>query len=243
MKCELRLAFFLLKAYDNIRVNTCKTSLICVTLKECKCRRVMKKGNFDNFISLNVAETIWNHFYTVAPLVVIGSKENDAYDLAPKHMLSPIGFSNYFGFVCTPRHNTYQNIKRDKKFTVSFVKPEQVLLSALAALPRCESNNYTKEIVNNLPTIPTVDNDNIFIADAYVLLECRLYKIIDGFDDYSIITGEIDKAFVHKDYKILSEVDPQKHIYEHPLLAYIAQGRFASIKETFSFPYPKDFKR
>ena len=203
----------------------------------------MKKNSFDDFISLNVKDSIWDHFYTVAPLVVIGSKENERYDLSPKHMVTPIGFSNYIGFVCTPRHRTYHNIKKEKKFTVSFVKPSQVLLTSLAAIPRCEDNHYTKEIVNKIPTIPTMENDNIFVADSYLLLDCTLYKIIDGFDDYSIITGQIDAVYVDKNYKIFSEVDQQKHIYDNPLLAYIAQGRFASIKETFSFPYPKDFQR
>jgi flavin reductase (DIM6/NTAB) family NADH-FMN oxidoreductase RutF len=203
----------------------------------------MEKNSFDNFISLDVGGAIWDHFYTVAPLVVIGTKENETYDLSPKHMVTPIGFSNYLGFVCTPRHRTYHNIKKEKKFTVSFVRPSQVLLTSLAAIPRCEENHYTKEIVTKIPTITTTENDNIFIADSYALFECSLYKIIDGFNDYSIITGQIDAAFVHEDYKIFSEVDQQKHIYDNPLLAYIAQGRFASIKETFNFPYPKDFQR
>ncbi len=203
----------------------------------------MKDNSFDNFISLNVKDTIWDHFYTVAPLVVIGTKENDVFDLSPKHMVTPIGFSNYLGFVCTPRHATYHNIKKEKNFTVSFVRPDQILLTSLSAIPRCEENHFSKAIVEKIPTISAPKNDNIFIADSYVLFECTLYKIIDGFDDYSIITGQIDAAYVHKDYKIFSEVDQQKQIYDNPLLAYIAQGRFASIKETFSFPYPKDFHR
>ena len=203
----------------------------------------MKDNSFDNFISLNVKDTIWDHFYTVAPLVVIGTKENDVFDLSPKHMVTPIGFSNYLGFVCTPRHATYHNIKKEKNFTVSFVRPDQILLTSLSAIPRCEENHFSKAIVEKIPTISAPKNDNIFIADSYVLFECTLYKIIDGFDDYSIITGQIDAAFVHKDYKIFDEYSQQKNIYDNPLLAYIAQGRFASIKETFSFPYPKDFQR
>ena len=203
----------------------------------------MKNNSLDNFISLNVKDTIWDHFYTVAPLVVIGTKEKNVYDLSPKHMVTPIGFSNYLGFVCTPRHATYHNIKKEKKFTVSFVRPDQILLTSLSAIPRCEENHFSKEIVKKIPTISTPEKDNIFIADSYVLFECTLYKIIDGFDDYSIITGQIEAAYVHKDYKIFSEVDQQKHIYDNPILAYIAQGRFASIKETFSFPYPKNFHR
>ena len=73
----------------------------------------MEKNSFDDFISLDVGGNIWDHFYTVAPLVVIGTKENETYDLSPKHMVTPIGFSNYLGFVCTPRHRTYLNIKKE----------------------------------------------------------------------------------------------------------------------------------
>ncbi len=203
---------------------------------------IMRENNFKDFISLNVEENIWDHFYTVAPLVVIGTKEGDVYDLSPKHMVTPIGFSNYIAFVCTPRHKTYHNVKKENSFTVSFIRPSQILLSSLSAIPRCEGNHYVKNIVENIPTIPTSKKDNIFIADSYVLFECTLFKIIDGFDSYSIITGKIDAAFVHKDYKIFSEVDQQKHVYDNSLLAYIAQGRFADIKETLSYPYPKDFQ-
>ena len=203
----------------------------------------MKRNLLNNFISLDVKESIWDFFYTVAPLVIIGSKENNSFNLAPKHMATPIGFSNYFGFVCTPRHSTYHNIKKEKKFTVSFVKPSQVLFTSLSATPRDKNNKNSKEILKSIPTIPTTNNNNLFIADSYVLFECSLYKIIDGFDDYSIITGKIDTALVHKDYKIYSEIDEQKHIFNNPLLVYIAQGRFANVKNTYNFPFPKDFQK
>jgi hypothetical protein len=70
-----------------------------------------------------------------------------------------------------------------------------------------------------------------------------MHKIFDGFDDYSIITGIVEKAFVHKDYMIHSDKDQQGQIYKNPLLAYVAQGRFAEIHETMAYPYPKDFER
>lgn len=202
----------------------------------------VEKG-FADFISLNVKASIWEHFHTVAPLVVIGTKEGDGFNLAPKHMATPIGFSDYFGFVCTPRHSTYRNIRKEKKFTVSFVKPDQILLSSIAAIPRCAVDDFPSDITPGIPTVSTEEGENVFMADSYVLLNCDMYKIIDGFDDYSIITGKINTAMVHKDYKIISDKGQQRQIYENPLLAYIAQGRFASIKETMSYPYPKDFQR
>lgn len=201
------------------------------------------KDPFKDFISLNVKESIWEHFYTVAPLVVIGSKEEQGFDLAPKHMATPLGFSDFFGFVCTPRHNTYHNIKKHSRFSVSFVKPDQILLSSLAAMPRCAVKDFPQEITNQIPTITLNNEASIFVKDSYVMLDCSLHKIIDGFDDYSLITGKIEQAMVHKNYKIVSDEGHQKQIYDHPLLAYIAQGRFASIKETLSYPYPKDFQR
>ncbi len=201
------------------------------------------KDPFKDFISLNVKESIWEHFYTVAPLVVIGTKEEQGFDLAPKHMATPLGFSDFFGFVCTPRHNTYHNIKKHLRFSVSFVKPDQILLSSLAATPRCAVKDFPKEITNHIPTVTHNNGTSIFVKDSYVMLDCSLYKIIDGFDDYSLITGRIEQAMVHKNYKIVSDEGHQKQIFDHPLLAYIAQGRFASIKETLSYPYPKDFQR
>lgn len=204
---------------------------------------MQEKNPFKDFISLDVQDSIWEHFYTVAPLVVIGTKEELGFDLAPKHMITPLGFSDYFGFVCTPRHNTYHNAKKHGRFSVSFVKPDQILLSSLAAMPRCSVKDFSRDITDQIPTVICNQNESIFVKDSYVMLDCILHKVIDGFDDYSLITGKINQARVHKNYKIISDEGHQKQIYEHPLLAYIAQGRFASIKETLSYPYPKDFKR
>lgn len=95
----------------------------------------------DRLITLDLERPLWDRFFMVAPLVIVGSKEADGnYDLAPKHMAMPFGWDNYFGFICTPRHNTYQNIIREKVFSVSFPQPNQILMASLTATPRCEDN-------------------------------------------------------------------------------------------------------
>jgi hypothetical protein len=77
-----------------------------------------------------------DRFFTVSPLVVVGSLEEDGTsNLAPKNLATPLGWSNYFGFVCTHAHRTYKNISRGGSFTVSFPGPSQVLLASLAAAP------------------------------------------------------------------------------------------------------------
>jgi len=43
--------------------------------------------------------------------------------------------------------------------------------------------------------------------------------------------------------KWVSEKDEQQQIQDHPLLTYIFPNRFAEIKETYEFPFPKGFKR
>ena len=203
----------------------------------------MKKFAQNNFYALDITTAIWERLYTVAPLVVIGTKEGAGYDLAPKHMATPIGFDNFFGFVCTPNHTTYQNIKETEEFTVSFPLPNQVTLLSLSASPRCDEISKFKSIVDILPTTKATVVDALFIHDSYLYLECKLFKIIDGFNQNSIIIGKIEAAFVDKKYLKCSEKDEQKQLKENPLLAYIANGRFAEITETFNFPYPKNFKR
>ena len=197
----------------------------------------------DNYIPLDSVTSIWDQVFTVAPLVVIGTKERNGYDLAPKHMAMPLGFGNYFGFVCTPRHNTFDNILATGQFTVSFPSPDQIISASLSASPRTEYISKSKTIVNALPVLKAPSMDAPIIADAYFYLECGLYKIIDGFDDYSIITGRIKSAYAHEDYMKVSEMEEQEQLLKNPLLAYIAPGRFAKIGATYGFPFPKNFQR
>ena len=204
---------------------------------------VMKGQLANNLVKINTQESIWNHVFTVAPLIVVGTKEGLNYDLAPKHMATPIGQSNYFAFVCTPRHSTYQNIKKTGEFSVSFPIPDHIVLASLSATPRCNDSGTDKAIVKALPTTKCQSIDSIFFKDSYLFLECKLMKIIDGFDDYSIITGKIKEAYVDKEYLIESEKDEQQQIHENPLLAYVANGRFSKIKDTYNFPFPKGFNK
>jgi len=56
----------------------------------------------DGVVTLETELPIWERFFTVAPLVLIGTREIDgSYDLAPKHMAFRLGWENHFGFICT----------------------------------------------------------------------------------------------------------------------------------------------
>ncbi|MBT8185863.1 MAG: flavin reductase family protein [Eudoraea sp.] len=196
-----------------------------------------------NYTSLEIKEPIWEHIYMVAPLVIIGTKEDGGYDLAPKHMASPMGFENYFGFVCTPRHSTYGNVKKYREFTVSFPVPEQIITTSISASARSNAISKSDAVVNALPTIAAATVDAPLITDAYLYLECELFKIIDGFGSNSLITGTIKRAYAHKDYLRISDYDEGEQLLKNHLLAYIAPGRFAEISVTNNFPFPKGFKK
>ena len=109
----------------------------------------------NNIVNVDTSVPVWEQFFTVARLVLIGTTEQDgSLDLAPKHMVTPMGWQNYFGFVCTPRHATCANIERSGVFTVSYPKPSQVLITSLAASPRQKQG--AKPIVDYLETFPFV---------------------------------------------------------------------------------------
>lgn len=202
----------------------------------------MSKSPRDELVSLDLIQPIWERFFSVAPLIVVGTREPEAgYDLAPKHMAMPLGWGNYFCFVCTPRHRTYQNIYREKTFTVSFLRPEQIVLASLSAAPRCDA--YTKPSLAELSTFPASIIDGVFLQDAYLFLECELERIVDGFGENSLIAGQIVAAYVQQQALRISEQDDQDLLLQAPLLAYLPPGRYAKIEHSFSFPFHSGFQQ
>lgn len=202
----------------------------------------MIKDNADKLIPLPTDHAIWDRFFGVYPLVIVGSKEGpQVYDLAPKHLAMPLGWENYFGFVCSPRHATYGNIRRHGVFTVSYPRPTEVLLASLAAAPRCE--DLSKPSLQVLPTFPARHVEGVLVQGCYLFLECTLHSMIDGFGPNSLIVGNVVAAAAHEEALRSEERDEGDLIFEFPLLAYVSPGRLAEIRQTMAFPFPKGFSR
>ena len=204
----------------------------------------------EKLITLDLNQPWWERCFCVSPLVLVGTKEaNGEYDLAPKHMAMPLGWSNYFGFVCTPRHRTYQNVGRERAFTVSFPPPDLIILASLAAAPRerqiCTEGQdiETKPSLAALPTQPATIINGVFLQGAYLNLECELQQIIDGFGENSLIAGKIVAAHVQESALRLSDLDDQDLLRQNPLLVYLSPGRYSKITESYSFPFPEGFQR
>ena len=195
-----------------------------------------------SYVELDTAHPIWDRFLWVAPLVLIGTVEEDGtLDLAPKHMVTPLGWDNYFGFVCTPRHATYHNAIREKSFTVSYPRPDQLVHASLTAGPRCDDNR--KNSLEGLPIVAADEVPGPVLAGAYLHLECSLDRIVDGFGANGLVIGKIVAARVHTDAARSSDVEDQHLVAENPLLVYLAPGQFARVSESHPFPLPSGFSR
>ena len=198
-------------------------------------------GDRKRSVSISTDSPVWDRFFTIAPLVLVGSREGGGgYDLAPKHMAMPLGWQNYYCFVCSPRHATQHNVETTGEFTVSFPRPDQILQASMAAGPRVEDGS--KPTLAALETFPASTVDGILVRGAYLWLECSLERMLEGFGDNSLIIGKVVAASVDERALRASESDDGDLIRDAPLLAYLSPGRFASVENSSSFPFHVDFR-
>jgi flavin reductase (DIM6/NTAB) family NADH-FMN oxidoreductase RutF len=194
----------------------------------------------NNLVDLPTDRPIWDRFFGVFPLVVVGSKEAEGrFNLAPKHLAMPLGWENYFCFVCSPGHTTYHNIRRHGAFTVSYPRPSEVLLASLAAAPRWEDQSKPSLLV--LPTFPARRVEGVLVKDCYLFLECTLHSVLDGFGPNSLIIGAVVAAAAPEEALRDEQRDEADQIFQHPLLAYLSPGRVATIRQSMAFPFPRGF--
>ncbi len=192
--------------------------------------------------SLDVDQPIWDRFFQVAPLYVVGTRDaSGQYNLAPKHLVMPLSWENYIGFVCAPTHATYRNVVRDRAFSMTCVRPSQIVMAGLAATPR--SDDDVKASLLALPTFKADRVDALFLRDGLVFLECVLHEIRDGYGSNSLIAGRIVRAQVDRAALRQSEVDDAEIVHNAPLLVYLAPGRYQAIDESLAFPFPRGYAR
>lgn len=192
-------------------------------------------------LDLDVSQPIWDRIFWVAPLVIVGTREPDGgHDLAPKHMATPMGWRNYFGFVCTPRHRTYSNAERSGVFTVTYPQPDQLIQTSLAASPRCGAD---KPALSALPVFPAASVDGVLVDGGYLFLECELDRIVDGFGENALIVGRVVAARAEEAAVRGDDREDDRIMHEAPLLAYLNPGRFAVVKESRSFPFPAGMRK
>lgn len=193
-------------------------------------------------VELDVRSPVWERVFTVAPLVLVGTREPDgSFDLAPKHMALPLGWQNYFGFVCTPRHSTWANAARERAFTVSYPRPDQLVHTSLAASPRCADGSKPAAAV--LPTRPARTVNGVLVDGAWLALECEFERVVEGFGENGLVVGRVVAAWADPAALRDADREPEQVLAQAPLLAYVHPGRFAEIASALSFPFPQDMRR
>jgi len=194
----------------------------------------------DALVELNPTLSVWGRVFTASSLVVIGTREGDGYDLAPKHMAGPLGWEGWYGFVCTPTHATYHNARETGAFTASYPRPDQVVVASLTAAPRCGEGEPTPGL-DALPTVPARTVQGRVLRDASMVLECELDRIIDGFGEASLVVGRIVSARAHPDALRTTGVDDEEVVRRLPILTYLSPGRYAALDHSQPFPFPAGF--
>jgi len=192
-------------------------------------------------VELSTTAPIWNRVFIVAPLVLVGTREADGYDVAPKHLAMPLGWENYFGFVCTPAHATLRNVLTHREFTVSFPRADGVLQATLAAGGRYDDGS--KPALSALTTFPATVVDGVFVDDCVLYLECALERLVEGFGENSLVVGEVVAAYAATDCVRGPDVDDADLVHRLAPLVYLAPGRFGAVRESYSLPLPIDFRR
>ena len=189
---------------------------------------------------LSVAN-LWERVFTVAPLVLVGSKDTDGtYDLAPKHMAMPLGWGDRFCFVCTPRHRTYGNIERHGVFTVSYPHSFQVVQASLAATAR--EPDGTKPALTALPTFYAREVDGVLVHGCYLFLECELDRFVD-LDDASLVIGRVIAASAIESAIRDPDRDDAEILHSVGPLTFLSPSRFTVVDDSHSFPFPASFAR
>jgi flavin reductase (DIM6/NTAB) family NADH-FMN oxidoreductase RutF len=192
-------------------------------------------------IELSTESPIWERFFTVAPLVLVATKEGDGHDVAPKHLAMPIGWDNFFGFVCSPSHATYRNLQAHPEFTVSFPGVDRLVPVSMAAGARLDDRS--KPTLAAVPVFPARTVDGVLVEGCAVYLECELDRFVDGFGENSIVVGRVVAASAARAALRGHDVDDADLLRELRPLVYLAPGRVAEIGETHAFPFPIDFRR
>jgi flavin reductase (DIM6/NTAB) family NADH-FMN oxidoreductase RutF len=169
--------------------------------------------------SLDLAGPVWDRVFVVAPLVLVGTLEEDgSADLAPKHMAMPLGRQNRFCFVCSHRHATLRNAVARKVFTVSFPRPGQILETSLAAGGRADDTS--KPSLAALRTFPaTVEG----VVEGCTCISSAAWADRRGLRGQRVVVGEIVAASAAEDAIRHSEDDADV-IASSPLLAYVSPG-------------------
>jgi flavin reductase (DIM6/NTAB) family NADH-FMN oxidoreductase RutF len=116
-----------------------------------------------------------------------------------------------------------------------------VVQASLAAAGRFAGG--VKPSLAAVTTLPARVVEPPLVDGCVLYLECVLDRFVDGLGPNSLVVGRVVSASAPREALRGPEVDDADLVHELGLLAYLAPGRFAAVRDSLAFPYPLDFKR
>ena len=186
-------------------------------------------------LSLELEQPIWDRFFTVAALVVIGTRNTDgSYDLFGTHQGYPLEPANLFAFLASPLETAVANALRERAFSVSFPRPQQVVEASIAAAAATDKGPHP--LAAEIQTFPAQRIDAPLLSKAQLFLECQVDRVVEDLDDRVLVIGSLVAAHLDPDCRRLSDRDDADLLRRNPLLAFVAPGRVTAIAQTDAFP-------
>jgi len=180
--------------------------------------------------------------FSIKPIILVTTLgSNGLPNVAPKTQCTSIGrHEEYFAFVCTPRHHTYQNAKADGEFVVNYPGPE--LIERVSAASQF-AENVDEVVLSGLTSIPSLVVKPPRIKECRVHLECEVADVKD-LDDGSIILGKVVSRSGDREisFKKGTAEENINLLSTHPLLTYVYPNHYASINTAEKFIFPKNYK-
>lgn len=181
-------------------------------------------------------------YFTIKPIILVTTLGgNGLPNVAPKTQCMSVGrHEEYFAFVCTPKHHTYQNAKANKEFVVNYPGPE--LIGKVSAASQF-AENVDEVASSELTSIPSLVVKPPRIKECMVHLECKVVDIKD-LDGDSIILGKVVARSSNREISFKREMAEESInlLSKHPLLAYVYPNHYTRIDTAEKFIFPKNYK-
>jgi len=181
-------------------------------------------------------------YFTVKPTILVTTLgPGNIPNVAPKTQCMDVGRrEEYFAFVCTPKHHTYQNAKANKEFVANYPSPE--LIQKVSATSQ-SAENVDEIALVGLTGIPSLVVKPPRIKECRVHLECKVVEIKD-LDVASIILGKVVARSASKEASFERGKAKERInlLSNHPLLAYVYPDHYTTIGSATEFIFPKNYK-
>jgi len=181
-------------------------------------------------------------YFSVKPIVLVTTLgPSNIPNVAPKTQCMDVGrHEEYFAFVCTPKHHTYQNAKANKEFVANYPGPE--LIEEVSATSQF-AENVDEVALAGLTGIPSLVVKPPRIRECRVHLECKVMEVKD-LDVASIILGKIvaRSASQEVSFERGKAEESISLLLNHPLLAYVYPNHYTTIRAATEFIFPKNYK-